>query len=367
MTVVDPGLRHMAEALRLARRGLYTTDPNPRVGCVIARDGEIVGRGWHEVAGGPHAEIHALRQAGERARGATVYLTLEPCCHEGRTPPCTDALIAAGVARVVAAMDDPNPQVAGRGAEILRRGGIAVELGLMQHPAEELNPGFIRRMRDGRPYVRAKLAVSLDGRSAMASGESRWITGEAARADAQRWRARSSAILTGVGTVLADDPALTVRAFDIGRQPLRVVADSRLRTPAAARLLQQPGATLIAGADPGGARAEALRRAGAEVLCLPGPGGAVDLAALMTHLARREVNELLVEAGAGLTGALLGGGWVDELIVYLAPSLMGSHARGMADIPGLERLAERITVEITDVRAVGTDWRIVAKVVKNER
>ncbi len=354
--------RYMAEALQLAGRGLYTTDPNPRVGCVIVRDGRVIGRGWHEVAGGPHAEIRALAQAGAGARGATVYLTLEPCCHHGRTPPCTEALIGAGVARVVGAMTDPDPRVAGAGARRLRESGIAVELGLMQPQAEKLNPGFVNRMRRGRPFVRSKIGASLDGRIAMAGGESRWITGEAARADVQCWRARSSAILTGVGTVLADDPSLTVRSRDIGRQPLRVVADSGLRMPATARMLREPGATLIACAAGRDAPSAALRAAGAEILPLPG-SDQVALPDLLQQLAQREVNELLVEAGARLNGALLGAGLVDELVLYLAPCLLGSASRGLADIPGLERLAERLRLDIRDVRAVGEDWRIVASVV----
>lgn len=352
----------MARALQLAERGLYTTDPNPRVGCVIVNDDAIVGEGWHERAGLAHAEVLALNAAGARARGATVYVSLEPCCHHGRTPPCTDALIGAGVARVVAAMQDPNPRVAGQGAARLNDAGIRVELGLLQEQARALNPGFIQRMQHGRPYVRVKHAASLDGRSALASGESQWISGTAARHDVQRWRARSSAILTGIGTVLADDPALTVRDPALtGRPPLRVVVDSRARLSAGAKLLTQAGAVLVAVADADAARTAALRAAGAEIVVVPGTDGQVDLTALMQVLAQREINEVLVEAGAVLSGALLHAGLVDELIVYLAPHVMGSDARGMFDIPPLAAMSERVALAISDVRAVGADWRITAK------
>jgi diaminohydroxyphosphoribosylaminopyrimidine deaminase/5-amino-6-(5-phosphoribosylamino)uracil reductase len=352
----------MARALRLAERGLYTTDPNPRVGCVIAKDGRVLGEGWHERAGGPHAEVVALAAVGPQARGATVYVTLEPCSHFGRTPPCSDALIAAGVARVVAAMPDPNPLVAGQGAERLRTAGIAVDLGLMRGEAEALNPGFLRRMRDARPFVRAKLAASLDGRTALANGVSQWITGEAARHDVQGLRARSSAILTGIGTVLADDPSLNVRALDIGRQPLRVIVDRELCTPPTARMLRLPGSTLVVGArDPAG-RAAPLLAAGAEVLLLPDAQGDVDLMSLMAHLAQREVNEVLAEAGAGLAGSLLRAQLIDELVIYYAPHLLGAGARGMFDLPALDSMDARIALDMTDVRAVGHDWRVTARV-----
>lgn len=363
------GHRFMTRALHLAQRGLYTTDPNPRVGCVLVRDGEVVGEGWHERAGGPHAEIHALERAGEAARGATAYITLEPCCHHGRTPPCTDALIRAGVARVVAAMEDPNPRVAGKGLARLAQVGIVVESGVMQAQAEALNPGFVRRMRVGLPFVRIKQACSLDGRTAMASGESRWITGEAARRDVHRLRARSSAILTGVGTVLADDPSLTVRLDDLpaARQPLRVVVDSRLRTPPSARMLGLPGGTLILTAVGDPQREAELREAGAQVVALPTRDGGVDLHAALRYLAQAEVNEVLVEAGPTLGGALLSAGLADELVLYVAPHLMGDAARGLFHLPGLERLAQRISLDIADVRAVGGDWRIVARPVDRER
>jgi diaminohydroxyphosphoribosylaminopyrimidine deaminase/5-amino-6-(5-phosphoribosylamino)uracil reductase len=363
MSSVDAGtdVRYMARALSLARRGLYTTDPNPRVGCVLVHDGEIVGEGWHERAGAAHAEIHALASAGPRARGATAYVSLEPCSHYGRTPPCADALIKAGVARVVVAMEDPNPAVAGSGLRRLQSAGIETVSGVLEDQARALNPGFVSRMERQRPYVRIKLAVSLDGRTAMASGESKWITGDAARLDVQRLRARSSVILTGIGTVVADDPSLNVRAFDIGRQPVRVVIDANLSMPADARMLSLDGVTLIVTASDDGDRSEELVNAGAEVLCLSSGVNSVDLVALMQHLARREVNEILVEAGATTCGALLRAGLVDELVVYMAPHLMGTAARGMFSLPGLEEMADRVPLRIEDVRAVGEDWRIVAR------
>ena len=353
----------MAHALQLARRGLFTADPNPRVGCVIVKDGQVVGAGWHERAGQAHAEIRALKAAGERARGATAYVTLEPCCHQGRTPPCTRALIEAGVARVVAAMADPNPQVAGKGMEALRQARIGVDTGLMQTQAEALNPGFISRMRRGRPYVLAKLAVSLDGRTALADGASRWITGAAARADVQALRARSSAIVTGIGSVLADDPSLNVREFDIGRQPLRVVVDSTLRMPPTAKMLSLPGSTLIVTARQHADDADRLLAAGAEVLYLPAADGSVDLPGLMGHLAAREVNDLMVEAGARLCGALLAAELIDEIVIYYAPHILGSTAHGMFAMPGLENMQQRQALKIQDVRAIGDDWRVTARVV----
>ncbi len=353
---------YMAQALRLARRGLYTTDPNPRVGCVVVKDNTVVGSGWHERAGGPHAEIHALAAAAERSRGATVYVTLEPCVHHGRTPPCTDALIAAGVARVVVAMVDPNPRVGGQGLAALAAAGIAVESGVLHERAEALNPGFASRMRRGRPYVRLKLAASLDGRTAMASGESAWITSESARIDGQRWRARSSAVMCGIGTVRADDPALTVRAFATGRQPLRVVLDSHLTLSPRARVLSPDAPTLVVSAEAGGERAENLQRTGAEVIALPGADGEVDLRALMRHLAACEVNELLVESGPTLAGTLLRERLVDELVLYLAPTLLGDTARAMFELPGLVHLQDRIRLAVKDLRPVGRDWRVICEV-----
>ncbi len=356
--------RHMARALHLAERGLYTTDPNPRVGCVIVRDGEVVGEGWHERAGSPHAEVHALQAAGERALGATAYVTLEPCSHHGRTPPCADALIEAGIGRVIAAMEDPNPQVAGEGLRRLAAAGIEVATGLMAAQAERLNPGFVRRMRTGRPYVRCKLAMSLDGRTAMASGESKWITGEPARMDVHRLRARSSAVVTGIGTVLADDPSLNARLPDEAtvHQPLRVVLDPRLSMPESARMLRLQGETLVVTACQEEDARERLEAAGASVVVLPnGPDG-IDLHGLMDLLGGRGVNEVLVETGATLSGAVLRAGLIDELVVYMAPHLMGNGARGLFALPGLETMADRVELDITDLRAVGRDWRITARV-----
>jgi len=356
MTVATAGeSAHMARALELARLGLWTTDPNPRVGCVLVQGGRVVGEGWHERAGGPHAEVMALQAAGASARGATAYVTLEPCCHQGRTPPCADALIAAGVARVVYAMRDPNPRVDGGGAGRLAAAGIAVEGGLLEAEARELNPGFIARMQRGRPWVTVKLAASLDGGTALPGGESRWITGEAAREDVQRLRARSSAVMTGSGTVRTDDPRLDVRLEGASRQPLRVVLDSRLRTPPTARILAPPGEALILCTTTDDARAAALRAAGAEVQVVPGASGSVDLEAALRLLAARQVNELLVECGAGLAGALLAGGLVDELMLYLAPTLLGRGARPLADLEAPASMAERLQFAIVGRRDVGGD------------
>ena len=359
----------MNRALHLAARGLYTTDPNPRVGCVLVRDGEVVGEGWHQRAGGPHAEVVALQQAGDRARGATCFVTLEPCSHHGRTPPCAKVLIKAGVTSVIAAMKDPNPAVSGGGLGLLRDAGIEVRVGLMEQQARELNPGFIRRMSEDRPLVRLKLAMSLDGRTAMASGESRWITGAEARRDVQRLRARSSAIVTGIGTVLADDPSMTVRREQIGdypdgelRQPLRVVVDPRLSTPTDAKILASSGKVLLATAVDDPEQTGLLQQDGADVVVLPGGLDAVDLDALMRDLAQREVNEVLVETGAVLSGAFLKAGLIDELVFYMAPVLMGDGARGLFHLPGLEAMADRIDLDIQDIRAVGRDWRISARV-----
>ena len=349
--------RHMARALLLARRGLFTTHPNPRVGCVVAHGDETVGEGWHEVAGGPHAEVVALRAAGERARGATAYVTLEPCCHHGRTPPCSDALIAAGIARVVVATRDPNPRVAGGGIAQLQAADIAVEVGLMDTAARELNRGFFARMQRGRPWVRVKLAASLDGRTALANGASQWITGADARRDVQRWRAQSDAILTGSGTVLADDPRLTVRDVPVRRQPLRVVIDSGLRIAPTAQLLREPGSTLIftrtSGQFDAAVTVEIYRQDGA---------APVNLKDVMRVLAEREINEVWVEAGAGLAGALLKDGLVDEVIAYLAPRLFGDTGRGMFSLGAIDGIDAAPRLDIVDVRAVGHDWRVRAEV-----
>lgn len=351
---------HMARALALAERGLFTAAPNPRVGCVLVRDGRIVGEGWHERAGEPHAEVNALRAAGAAARGATAYVTLEPCSHHGRTPPCTDALVAAGVRRVVAAMQDPNPRVSGRGFAQLAAAGIETACGLLEDAALALNVGFVARMSRGRPWMRMKIAASLDGRTALANGRSQWITGPEARADGHRWRARACAILTGIGTVKDDDPRLDVRGLDTARQPLRVVVDSRLELPPGARILQG-GRVLVATAVEDAARAGALRALGAEVVVLPDAAGKVDLGRLAAELARRELNEIHVEAGVKLNGSLLRAGLVDELVVYLAPALLGDASRGMFHLDAFESLDQRVALAITETCMIGNDLRIRAR------
>ncbi len=360
--------RFMAQAIRLARRGLYGTDPNPRVGCVLVREGRVVGEGWHQKAGGPHAEIHALDDAGiSHARGATAYISLEPCSHHGRTPPCSEALIRAGVARVVAAMEDPNPQVAGRGLAQLAEAGIEVASGLMADAARALNPGYIKRMQCGRPWVRSKLAMSLDGRTALASGESKWITGAAAREDVHRLRARSSVILTGVGTVLADDPSLSVRLPDMPedqRQPWRVVLDTHLSMPPTAKMLALPGRTLVMTCCEEEGLAEPLRRAGAEVILMPSCNGAVDPAAVLDYLGQQEANEVMLEMGATLSGSFLRQGLVDEICIYMAAVLMGHEARPLFHLPGIDSMEKKLALDITDIRRVGEDWRISARPVK---
>ncbi len=349
----------MARALRLARLGLRTTHPNPRVGCVVVAGGEVVGEAWHERAGAPHAEILALEQAGDRARGATVYLNLEPCCHQGRTPPCTDALIDAGVARVVAAMEDPNPQVGGGGIQLLRGAGVEVDVGLMKNRALALNRGFVSRMRRGRPWVTVKMAASLDGRTAAAGGDSQWITSEAARADVHRLRAGASAIMTGSRTAREDNPALTARCEGVTRQPLRVLVDGALSVPSSCRLFDDSAPVVVAtSVDPAGVSYAPH----VDVVRLHARNSRVDLVRLMRHLGEREINELLVEAGASLAGALLKNRLVDEIVVYLAPTCLGNDAMGMFDLPFIKSLDDRIDLSITDVRQVGADLRITAQV-----
>jgi len=350
----------MARALQLGQRGLLTATPNPRVGCVLVKNGKNIGEGWHVRAGEPHAEVHALRAAGAAAQGATAYVTLEPCSHHGRTPPCAEALIEAGVARVVCAMQDPNPRVAGQGFAMLRAAGIAVECGLMEAAARDLNIGFVSRMTRSLPFVRSKIAASLDGRTALANGVSQWITGAAARVDVQHWRARSCALVTGIGTVLADDPQLNVR-IATERQPLRVVLDSALRMPPTARMLQG-GRVLVCTASQDAGKRAALERQGAEVLLLPDAAGQVDLPAVLRELARRGINEVLVEAGKTLNGALLRAGLLDELVLYLAPQLLGDAARGIADLGELLRLEQKVELAWRDVRRVGGDLRITAEI-----
>ena len=350
----------MARALRLARKGLFSTTPNPRVGCVIVNNGVVVGEGWHRKAGEAHAEVEALRVAGSAARGATVYVTLEPCSHHGRTPPCAVALIEAGVGRVVAAMEDPNPQVAGRGVAMLVDAGISTQCGLMSVEANELNVGFVSRMSRGRPWVRMKLAASLDGKTALLNGASQWITGPAARQDGHRWRARACAILSGIGTVRDDDPQLNVRGVATERQPGKVVVDSRLDLSPEARVLVG-GKLLVATAVDNAVKAAALRARGAEVIRLENRSGKVDLAALLAELGRRGINELHVEGGYRLSGALLAEGLVDELLLYLAPCLLGDRARGMFDLPELASLDDKRRLAIGDMRMVGADLRVLAR------
>ena len=351
----------MARAMQLAKRGLYTTTPNPRVGCVLVRDGEVVGEGWHERAGEAHAEIIALRVAGERAKHATAYVSLEPCNHHGRTPPCVDALIAAGVTGVIAAMQDPNPMVSGQGLEMLRAAGIETRCGLMESEARELNQGFVSRMTRGRPFVRMKVAASLDGRTALKNGISQWITGPDARKDGHHFRARSCAIMAGIGTLKDDDPRLTVRDVPTTRQPARIVVDSKLQVPLAARIFDG-GPVLIATAASDPEKTRALHEKGAEVFMVPNAEGKVDLPGLMRELAKREMNEILVESGNRLHGALLKAGLVDELLVYLAPHLLGDFGRGMFALGELTALDQRFGLDIFDVQRVGNDWRFMARV-----
>jgi len=353
----------MAQALRLAARGCYSAHPNPMVGCVLARDGRVVGQGWHELAGEAHAEVNALVDAGDAARGATAYVTLEPCSHHGKTPPCADALVAAGIAGVVVAMEDPFPAVRGSGLAALRAAGLVVRTGLMGVAAAALLEGFTSRVTRGRPFLRVKLAASIDGAIAMANGESQWVTGPDARADVQRLRARSGAILTGVGTVLTDDPSLTVRDPGIemrGRQPLRAVVDSRLRMPAAAGMLSLPGRTRVYCCKSEGR--DELLAAGAEIVEVAEEQGRVRLEAVLEDLARQEINEVLVEAGPTLAGQLLLTGLVDELVIYQAPHIMGSETKRMFATPAWTRLAGRAELELTDVRRVGVDMRITARI-----
>ncbi|MDO6468050.1 bifunctional diaminohydroxyphosphoribosylaminopyrimidine deaminase/5-amino-6-(5-phosphoribosylamino)uracil reductase RibD [Neptunomonas phycophila] len=351
----------MAEAIRLARCGVYSTDPNPRVGCLIVKNNTVVGRGYHIRAGEGHAEVNALREAGDEARGATAYVTLEPCSHFGRTPPCAQALIDAGLARVVSAMQDPNPSVAGRGLGMLKAAGISTEVGLLETQSRALNPGFIKRMETGKPFVRVKLAMSLDGRTAMSSGESQWITGAAARSDVQRLRACSSAIITGIESVLLDDPALTVRDVDLAdengfiRQPLRVVLDSHARLPRSASIIEQPGRTVQVVTQE-----EAMASVGLECeqLVMPASPQGIDLPALLNYLAKQEqCNEVLVETGARLAGAFIQAQLVDELVVYMAPTLLGSQARPLVDLP-LSEMREQQRLILTDVRHLGEDVRL---------
>lgn len=353
----------MTLALQLAEQGLYTTTPNPRVGCVIVKNHQIIGQGAHLKAGEPHAEVLALRKAGANAKGADVYVTLEPCNHHGRTPPCVDALIQAGVARVVVAMQDPNPLVAGNGIQRLQANGIQVDVGLMASVANALNIGFVSRMIRGLPYVRCKVAASLDGKTALNNGKSQWITSDHARQDVQHWRAQSCAIITGIGTVLADNPSMTVRLPNTTRQPLRVIVDGHLQTPADANLLQH-GQTLIAYASDTNHQVGSLNAAGADCLHLPDANARVNLKALLANLAQRGINEVLLEAGQGLNGVFLQAGLIDEFIFYYAPKLMGADAKGMFAMPAFTEMQQAIDLQIFDVSQVGADIRVRAKPIK---
>ncbi len=380
----------MALALQLAEKGLYTTHPNPRVGCVLVKDDQIIGQGWHRCAGEGHAEINALYDAAgikdvENLKGksqtdikgigsgATAYVTLEPCSHHGKTPPCSEALIAAGVTKVIVATEDPNPLVSGKGLTLLKQNGIATECGLLETEARALNPGFIKRMVSKRPYVRCKLAMSLDGRTAMASGESKWITGASARADVQRWRARSDAIVIGVDTILADNPSMTLRLEDwIGdkpeiwqnnadiRQPVRVVLDSKLRLPKDAKMLNLPGSTWVLTTETeNNPRFKELQSAGAKVVALPAEGKTLDLSTVLDYLAQEEINEVLVETGSTLSGAFVKAGLVDETIIFMAPKLMGHQGLPLFNLPGLDRMDQNLQLEIKDLRQLGEDIRII--------
>ena len=350
----------MTRALQLAEQGLFSTMPNPRVGCVIVKDGKIVGEGAHLKAGEPHAEVLALRQASEQARGATLYVTLEPCNHTGRTPPCTLALLEAGVAKVIAAMQDPNPQVAGSGLAHLQAHNIDVASGLMQVQAEALNPGFISRMTHNKPFIRSKIAASLDGKTALNNGQSQWITSEPARLDVQHWRARSCAILTGIGTVLADNPNMTVRDIAKAEQPLKVIVDSQLQISPNAKILQG-GNVLIAFANPNPQKEAQLLAAGAELLCIPNNETKVCLKTLLSHFASQQINEVLVEGGEGLNGALMALGLIDELLIYYAPKLMGSAAKGLFALPEFTQMSQVIELQIIELRQIGGDIRLRAK------
>lgn len=359
-------LEYMSRAIRLASKGRYTTRPNPNVGCVIVNQGEVVGEGYHRKAGEAHAEVNALLQAGSRAEGSNVYVTLEPCSHTGKTPPCADALVNAGVAKVVVAMTDPNPMVAGRGLTRLREAGIEVVEGVMENSAHKLNPGFIKRMQTNLPYVRVKLAMSLDGRTAMASGESKWITGAQSRADVHRLRALSGCMLTGSGTVIEDNPSMQFRVADFPQlvqaipvdtqQPMRVIVDSARQVPLNSKIFGSPGHVAVATVT--GDDLPVTDSHHIEQLVFAPKGGKVPLKELMHRLAEMQINDVMVEAGAGLCGALLQQQLVDEMVIYMAPHIMGDSARGLFTIPGLETMQDRIGINIQDIRAIGQDWRI---------
>lgn len=360
----------MAHAIRLARQGWYTARPNPRVGCVIEKDGKIIGEGFHRKAGEPHAEINALREAGEQARGATAYITLEPCSHHGRTPPCVNALVEAGISRAVIGMTDPNPAVSGAGIRFLQQAGVPVTKNILKAEAEQLNPGFIKRMTTGLPYIRIKMAMSLDGRTAMASGESQWITGPEARAEVHRMRAASGAVLTGIGTVTADNPSLTFRVSEYPSlraeipadtaQPLRVICDSGARMSPQSKMLNLQGQTLIISTVKN-KNGTALKQAGAQILHIDADEkGRLPLQTVMEELARREINDVLVESGSIIAGALLAAGLADEIIIFMAPHIMGDNAHGLFHLPALKKMSDRKKLHILDISAIGTDWKITA-------
>ncbi len=346
----------MAKALRLAERGRFTTHPNPYVGCVVVNKGEVVGQGWHQKAGEPHAEVYALDQAGGRAQGAQLYVTLEPCSHHGRTPPCADLIISSGIKEVVIAMQDPNPLVAGGGIQRLRDAGVSVVVGVGDQVATELNRGFIRRMQRHKPFLTLKLACSLDGKTAMASGESQWVTSSTAREEVHRMRAASSAILTGSGTAIEDNPRMTARLPDVTRQPVRVVLDRELKLSPDLALFDQPGETWLFCAD--GASNDQLSQRAQQVVIVDSKAGLLDLDSVLNELAHREINELLVEAGSRLAGQFVKSGLVDELVVFMSSDMLGSEAMSLVNIPGLDRLADRAQFEFKDVRQVGRDLKL---------
>lgn len=348
---------YLRQTLALAERGLYTADPNPRVGCVLVNHGHIVGEGWHERVGGAHAEVIALKQAGDAAKGSVCYVNLEPCCHQGHTPPCTDALIKAGVSKVIACMQDPNPKVAGQGFAQLRQAGIAVEMGLLAEEAEQLNAGFVKRMRHGLPYVRVKLAMSLDGRTALKNGQSQWLTGELARQDVHQWRARSSAVMTGIETVLHDDPLLTARIEPaLSRQPIRVVMDSQQRMPANARLWQVDSMVWLMHAEP---KREAFEKPQAKRFwLLAGEDGFVDLKSALRLLAEQQINEVWLEAGPTLSGAMLQQGLMDELILYVAPKILGADAKPLFELYGIHDLDQAMSLRLQEAVTLGEDVRL---------
>ena len=369
-------IEYMLQAIRLAKKGWYTTEPNPRVGCVIVNDDKVVGEGWHQYAGQAHAEVNALEQAGELVKGATVYVTLEPCSHTGKTPPCCDALIGAGVKKVIAAMADPNPLVAGEGLKKLQAAGIETEVGLLEMQARDLNPGFIKRMESGRPFVRVKMAMSMDGRTAMASGESKWISSEASRHDVQCLRAESSAILTGIGTIVADDPSLNVRLSkqqlgleqlelnSLPKQPKRIVLDSQFKMPVDAKIASQQGDCLVyttVNVENPDDYPFTIETVAAEAVT---KAKQIDLKWLLNDLAKKEINLLHVEAGSVLSGALLKNDLVDEIVIYMAPHIMGDSAKGLFHLPELEQMKDRVSLEIKDVRSIGNDIRITARPVR---